>query len=51
MLGVGGEMRDLEQCDDVLRDASDNQMDILGTLKFWCMYVGQVSGFAIIFEY
>ena len=28
MLGVGGEIRDMEQCDDVLRDASDNQMDI-----------------------
>ena len=33
MLGVGGEIRDMEQCDDVLRDASDNQMDILGIAK------------------
>ena len=33
MLGVGGEIRDIEQCDDVLRDASDNQMDILGIAK------------------
>ena len=32
-LKIGGKIRAIEKCNDVLRDASDNQMDILGIAK------------------
>ena len=32
-LGLDVKIEDIKKCDDVLRDASDNQMDILGIAK------------------